>query len=589
MYISGRYISPQQSPSAAGNGSDEEKSPMGGARSQQSQNSTGQYVTQNITERPEKQLLAQDIAQATEAYRSMADEVNREKQIVSQAMREANSVIRDVESTATDKIHPLQALHSALNESLGRVNQLIDRCEYIYKSTHSANAYLEAQIEQKTTQLHAINNRFNQPGFIHPLEREASHQEKTRIYGEREELRDRRDEVFLKQGEAVDSMNPYHSLLNLLGNIQQAMSNVQQNIIYGKNKETLAKEGIVYNGLIEELNNRKAYADYMSTQPPPTPPTRFGRAMHAMLPSFAREYHQEFIGDIQADLQQSLTKVQDLRDYNLAHSNRIQQLTDQLILPDKKSAYEEVHIIRFQRRGYAEGMSIEDAAYVRSHLAQKGVDNVHQYEEDIASVAKGHRNPLLAERLSAIPRGEDAARPEVKPKKINIYIHGDRDHLLSAMSPGMGDNYRIPAEKMGDYIANHLPVGDYKQKLTIALRACYGAYKKEPEARENPPPSSAQPRTCANSLRNFCGRQAKHASQEPIVDRSTIERIADILKSHGYTGIQLTAAKALLSVMNASLEGHQTMGSHLSSHDSPGSTGKEIKFSQSDDKVVIEI
>ena len=224
---------------------------------------------------------------------------------------------------------------------------------------------------------------------------------------------------------------------------------------------------------------------------------------------------------------------------------------DTLLFSDEKSCYGRVCTISFKHVNILEPKLIQDEAFHRHYFRQKGVECIHQYRANIESVEQAVIEPSLREMLSTIPSDEVADGPGVKPTKIMVELHGSYSTKLRARSCGANGYANVSAHQMGDYLAKHLPSGDYKGKLTIMMMSCGSAQKW---------PKLGVPE-----------------------GESGLECIADLLKQRHYTGIKLTASKGLVfTKLDEKVMGMLT-SSDLYRHD------LKVKFSRSENKVAIFI
>ena len=274
------------------------------------------------------------------------------------------------------------------------------------------------------------------------------------------------------------------------------------------------------------------------------------------LHSFNDEYHKtppnrqsemnETIYFINADSQNMLLNLHVLKSLNRQHQTNISSSVSFPIPIGETSKYSKIYTLVLHNKGYVEAAHIHQINYRSAYFGDKGV-SLESLLVDLEMVESGQVDRSLQLSLSNIPRDQTAARADVKSTKIAFHSHGGKTHSLSNHigTAAGGINKSISAEAMGIYITQHLPRGDYKNKLTLAMDFCYGAYK---------------------------------AHQG---DRSTIERIAGILDTGGYKGIKITGAK---DELRASVNTTDTIVGGLKM-----SSKRYMKLNKSDEKETILI
>ena len=552
--ISTSHGSSSRSSSIDSHSSGEEKSPRSATRQ-----SAAAPRPQN-TEHSLNDLLNQDIRGATEAFSAITKRVSDAKEGANKALIAWNKIKDDDELTVQNKMDDYDLSYKNLRVLFCDIDGLLDECHSIYKNNNSATAHLEQQKREKHELINDMGNFIRSPHYTEnnsafkvnfENRREQLFRDKDELLGEQVQCRQKMW-VELEAKDPTEELRGWrHSISNALGEINYYVSNLKR-VIQKKNRETLAAESAVYDNLKDLFAYQMAQANYAYTQPPPTPSGCTGRIVAALCPGIAKQGHQEFIGGIQRDIGDRLTDIEALQRKNWHVQRNIPDHA--LIFPDKVSRYGQVHTISFEYRGVLESSFTAEEAYTRRYLEQRSVEGIQEHRERIESLDPEAINPSLKASLNAIPVGEAAAIAEVKPTKIILNLHGNEDHLVASRSSPSTKSREIPAEKVGTYLTNHLTPGDYKGKLTIALRTCNSAYKNESSGSD---------------------------------DRSSIERIGDILKNKEYTGIKLTGAIGITMVVGKSTMNGVSMGTTMVAE--PIGSNSFVKLSKSDHKVAISI
>ena len=300
--------------------------------------------------------------------------------------------------------------------------------------------------------------------------------------------------------------------------------------VYAKNKAVLERESQILDYSIFQVEQQLH---------------SFNDEYHKMPPNRQSEMN-ETIHFINVDSQNILMDLRVLKSVNRQNQTNISSSVSCPIPIGETSKYSKIYTIVLHNKGYVEAAHIHQINYRSAYFGDKGV-SLEPLLVDLEMVDSGQVDQSLQLSLSNIPRDQTAARADVKSTKISFHSHGDETHSLGNQIGTVvgGINKSISAETMGIYITQHLPRGDYKNKLTLAMDFCYGAYK---------------------------------AHQG---DRSTIERIAGILDAGGYKGIKITGGKDQMGVGNntgVTLVG----GSKLNSRG-------DMKFNKSGEKETILI
>ena len=230
---------------------------------------------------------------------------------------------------------------------------------------------------------------------------------------------------------------------------------------------------------------------------------------------------------------------------SLSHRSRIEANVPQR----GGTKYSSEHYILFQADNTLEEQFGTTALYEDYHKSKKGVANISSHRINVENLSQDGLAMLdtqLFYHLYTIPRDEDIKDEHVGYTKISLNLHGRRDGNFAVRSGTTGKKKIIQPESIGKLLSQHLIRGDYGGKLTIAFRACH------------------------------VGRGG---------NESSLKKLADMLKSNGYTGVKLTGSKDVIGVKSCT-DFNQVMGSQITRIESDGQIEK---FSTSMNKVEIYI
>lgn len=192
------------------------------------------------------------------------------------------------------------------------------------------------------------------------------------------------------------------------------------------------------------------------------------------------------------------------------------------------SKYGKMDIIHLQPDDKFDSTIWYEPEKLQTKAERKNINTV-VHELNIKESDSENINSSLQESLSSIPRDKDAEAKCVKHSKVSLYTHG---------LPGLmeeGEDTVVPGDKAANFIARHLPPGDYKDKLTIASYNCYGGIGIDKV-----------------DLSQFNDRQIEKID-EYSSGKSLAQSIADRLKELGYSGIRITGSPFTMSASQGTL------------------------------------
>lgn len=195
----------------------------------------------------------------------------------------------------------------------------------------------------------------------------------------------------------------------------------------------------------------------------------------------------------------------DLYKLSVASNSNNGQECNANLAPKKLSKYDQYHHIIFSLGEKPELVAVTQNAHRANYNESKGVSHMSSHVLDISRMTGCNED--LARELKAIPVNDRAADASVKHSKISLTLHGAPKGKMAAKSADSAESERVSSRDIARMLEQHLPVGNYKEKLTIALEACYSA-------------------------------------EGSLLSKSALKSLTEELKKSGFEGIRLTGSKA---------------------------------------------